>query len=273
MGILAIAMLSGCGSELGLGWEGEESNDSSEPIERERGSAPIARCRIDPTPAFVGTAGFVLDGSASSDPDGESIARYRWELIEAPPAGDFNLNGARAVVDDLVFPVTGDYTFELVVTDAEGLKSEPCTTSVRAKPASGIWVEAWWTVGSHPISLHLVRDGGPIGFTSQNDCNRETCIAGLSWGAPGAGDDPIMVAADDGEAGPESIELLQPGDTQYRVLIGTAGMEDTLFGDDVTVRLWVDGRFARQTTLTVFGEQDFVPVWLYKPADGSVVEL
>src|SRR5690606_32237943 len=63
----------------------------------------------------------ILDGSASSDPDG-NITIWRWTKIEGPASFQINdLNSARTTVGILV---QGVYQFELKVTDDNGASAK-----------------------------------------------------------------------------------------------------------------------------------------------------
>lgn len=57
---------------------------------------------------------FVLDGSASSDGDGR-IENYSWRMISGPAGG--KLEKSNAAATKVTNAVTGDYAFELTVTD------------------------------------------------------------------------------------------------------------------------------------------------------------
>jgi hypothetical protein len=59
-----------------------------------------------------------LDGSRSSDPD-NNIARYEWSKIAGPSS--FSIENSNAAQTRVINLVTGNYLFELKVTDAGGL--------------------------------------------------------------------------------------------------------------------------------------------------------
>ena len=66
-----------------------------------------------------------LDGTNSSDPDGDVPLRYAWTLVSAPQGSSAVLTGADTATPSLTPDVRGIYTIELVVTDSEGLQSAP----------------------------------------------------------------------------------------------------------------------------------------------------
>ncbi len=73
----------------------------------------------------------LLDGSASSDPDG-AIAEYRWEQVSGPvKASVNNPDSAATQVEDLV---PGSYVFQLTVTDNKGDSNVDTVTITVAFP-------------------------------------------------------------------------------------------------------------------------------------------
>ncbi|HYO66609.1 MAG TPA: myxosortase-dependent M36 family metallopeptidase [Archangium sp.] len=76
--------------------------------------APVARARI----LLSGSQeSMTLDGSASSDGDGDALT-YKWEQIGGSPMQFSNANQAVLNVD---VPATGTYSFRLTVTDVRGV--------------------------------------------------------------------------------------------------------------------------------------------------------
>ncbi|MFE8604762.1 myxosortase-dependent M36 family metallopeptidase [Archangium violaceum] len=75
--------------------------------------APVAKARI----LLSGSqASMTLDGSASSDVDGDALS-YQWEQIGGPT---MQLANANQVVLNVDVPASGTYSFRLTVTDARG---------------------------------------------------------------------------------------------------------------------------------------------------------
>jgi hypothetical protein len=69
-----------------------------------------------------------LDGSGSTDPDGDSLA-YQWTILQRPPASTAGLSDPTAVAPTFAVDAPGDYLFELVVADA-ATSSLPATVAV-----------------------------------------------------------------------------------------------------------------------------------------------
>jgi len=98
-------------------------NNSNEP--------PISVCG-PPIIVDVGSPG-VLDGSASLDPEGESLT-YSWRLSAKPFGSAASIDNADQVLAQLNTDITGTYRGELTVND--GLfDSEPCEQEVVAEDA------------------------------------------------------------------------------------------------------------------------------------------
>jgi hypothetical protein len=60
-----------------------------------------------------------LDGSASSDPDGDTL-RYRWELVSRPTGSvldDADISGRTTATASFTADVVGAYVFKLTVRD------------------------------------------------------------------------------------------------------------------------------------------------------------
>jgi large repetitive protein len=147
--------------------------------------APVA----DPGGPYSGAAGTAiqLDGSGSSDPDGDTPLTYAWDL------GDGST--ATGVAPTHTYGAAGTYTVSLVVTDSRGLASEPSTTTATIEAAtapSGILVRdtfsrtlssgwgipdigAGWHLGSAGPDDFSVRDGR--GFIVKYDNAMRNAVA------------------------------------------------------------------------------------------------
>ena len=88
---------------------------------------PVADAGKDQS-AYVGDQ-VTLDASASHDPDGEQIT-YSWSLVSAPAGSGAALYDPAAAQPVFTIDLPGDYTFGLVVTDAEGNDSTPDEVTV-----------------------------------------------------------------------------------------------------------------------------------------------
>jgi RHS repeat-associated protein/uncharacterized repeat protein (TIGR01451 family) len=77
-------------------------------------SPPVARAGAD-TAATVGSD-IILDGSASTDVDGDALT-YRWTLTSRPASSTTTLTNSTAVNPSFVADLAGDYVVELIVND------------------------------------------------------------------------------------------------------------------------------------------------------------
>jgi hypothetical protein len=76
--------------------------------------APVARA--GPDQGGVGPGAIILDGSASSDANGDPLT-YSWSLIDKPPGSAAVLTGANTVSPTFTVDLAGDYVAQLIVHD------------------------------------------------------------------------------------------------------------------------------------------------------------
>ena len=94
--------------------------------------APIA----NPGPVQSVSLGQVtLDGSASSDPDGD-ILKYSWTLLAKPIGSSATLNDSANIKPTFTADLSGVYVASLVVTDPSKANSDPKTVLVTASIAN-----------------------------------------------------------------------------------------------------------------------------------------
>lgn len=75
---------------------------------------PIADAGIDQD--VKTTSVVTLDGSASSDADGDTLT-YAWSIISSPPGSDAELSYVTTVNPTFVADLTGSYVIQLIVND------------------------------------------------------------------------------------------------------------------------------------------------------------
>lgn len=115
-----LALLAGCG-----GGGAESSSDGGQSAAHD--AAPVARAGAAQN-VVTGTT-VTLDGSASSDADGDPLS-YRWTLTR-PVASTARLDDATSATPRFVADVAGTYTLGLVVDDGH-TDSPAATTTVTA---------------------------------------------------------------------------------------------------------------------------------------------
>ena len=87
---------------------------------------PVANAGPDIS-AMVGQT-VILDGSSSSDPDGDPLT-YAWTLVSAPDGSGASISDPAAVETAIVVDVAGSYSIQLVVNDGE-FDSVPDTAEI-----------------------------------------------------------------------------------------------------------------------------------------------
>ncbi len=99
--------------------------------------AGTERCTNQPPVANAGTDQtlkhavlITLDGSGSSDPDGNYPLTYAWEIAAKPSGSNSILNNPNTVNPSFSPDFFGNYEIQLIVTDALGLSSAPDTVIV-----------------------------------------------------------------------------------------------------------------------------------------------
>jgi hypothetical protein len=108
--------------------------------------------RNDPPTADAGPdqriapgSGVQLDGSASTDPDDDTLT-YRWTLT-TPPGSSAVLDDTNSVAPTFVADVRGTYDAQLVVNDGEFSATDAVRIAANQRPAAEIAADATATVG------------------------------------------------------------------------------------------------------------------------------
>jgi len=130
---------------------------------------PVANAGSDQT-VHAGTT-VNLDGSGSSDPDGNLPLTYAWRFVSRPGGSNAQLSGPGAVNPTFVADVVSSepWVVELVVTDSLGAKSAPATvrvSSINSAPVADAGPDQAITVIGTPITLtgggSYDPDGDPL---------------------------------------------------------------------------------------------------------------
>ena len=131
---IMLAVLVGCGGS------GNGSSSTAASSDQDVGStnlAPVADAGDDET---VRPDNLVnLDGTASSDLDENYPLSYAWQIITQPSGSLATLSDADTSTPSFTVDADGDYTIQLVVTDALGAESEVDTvvvSTVNSKPVA-----------------------------------------------------------------------------------------------------------------------------------------
>jgi hypothetical protein len=192
----------------------------------------------------------VLDGSASTDPEGLALT-YAWRVVERPDGASGDLDDRSAPAPSLEVDVAGDWEVQLQVTNELGVLSAPAACRFEAVPENLLHIELVWDSADADLDLHLAEQGYAM-FESPGDCN--WCNESPDWGSAGTSDDPLLQQDADlstGGLGPENIVIPEPASGNYEVRVhyfqdGGAGTTTA------TVRVWANGRLVEEL------EQDLV---------------
>lgn len=225
------------------------------------GELPVAVCYADPDPVTAVLEDTTWYGSDSYDPAGFEPLDYEWTLTSTPagsaatmPPGDANRRG---FTPDLA----GTYEAELVVTNALGVRSEPCTATLVATPGADLWIEMFWSQGGDDMDLHLLEPGGA--FTGEGDCYYANCagfFTSLDWGVAGdPDDDPSLDLDDIPGTGPENINIPSPASGVYTVYVHDYPHSVYIGANDVTMNIYLGGLLVWTDTRNVDEEDLYAP--------------
>lgn len=106
---------------------------------------PVANAGLDQSVGLGDEA--ILDGSASSDPDGDSLSYY-WQITSMPEGSNASIDNPTAVMPGVVIDVDGDYTVALVVNDGyqDSAADEVTITTGNVRPVAVI-------EGAHTVNM------------------------------------------------------------------------------------------------------------------------
>jgi hypothetical protein len=194
-------------------------------------------------------------GNQSFDRNGRPIVEHRWTVDSFPPGSAASLFGTGADRQTVV-DLAGDYRARLVVVNDLDQQSPPCTAAVRVTPDQALWIELYWTHPGDDMDLHLLAPGGsprdPL-----LDCYYRNCTEPPypDWGLPGnPSDDPHLDFDNQEGTGPENINIADPAEGTYTVVVHD--YPERVYEDDnpVTVKIYIGGQLAETLSLSVTGE-------------------
>jgi hypothetical protein len=135
-----------------------------------------------------------LDGSASSDSDGDTPLSYAWQIRHAPSGSSAALLYADSVSPWFTPDMLGDYTIELVVTDSRGAVSAPAqvvVSSLNAAPIADAGPDQALTVVGTLVQLDGTQswdpDGDALGYAwtmAETPAGSQATLTDASAAAP-----------------------------------------------------------------------------------------
>ena len=183
-----------------------------------RAPIAVATASVNGGPELTGVVdaaagdSIALDGSGSSDPDGDVPLVYLWSLAAKPPGSNAALGTPAATQSSLRLDIPGVYSALLTVLDATGLPSfAPARVDIRAAASQDLTVELSWDQIAPDLDLHFLQQGAEL--DSAGDCfwaNPDP-----AWGPHHGGDQLVGY-------GPERVTWQTP-------LSGTYGMQVVYF--------------------------------------------
>ena len=178
--------------------------------------APIAH--IAPFPALAPGSILSLDGTGSTDPEGQTPLTHAWTLERAPDDSRAAIEDATAAQTALTIDAAGAYDLALTVTDAAGCASQTARATALAQTAEALRFELFWDNLDSDLDLHLTPEGGD--FFGPLDCHFAEGQLSPDWGVLGeASDDPTLVRDALSGYGPEIVSLPDPSAGTYRALV------------------------------------------------------
>lgn len=237
---------------------------------------PVAVCSVVPTEVQPPFEDATFYGDASYDTDGV-VEKWTWTIISQPPGSALVLPPSNDPNRGPFTPdLAGDYVAQLIVTDDEGAVSDPCVVTLASVPGQDLWIEMFWSHNDDDMDLHVVRDDGDL-WDNQDDCHYANCDASPypSWGAAGAIGNPRLDLDDLPGVGPENINIDEPGDDTYTVVVHDYNLSGHTYSgnNDVTVNIYIGGLLEWTGTKTISGEDKEIAFAKLTWATGVIVSL
>jgi hypothetical protein len=200
-----------------------------------------------------------LDGSGTSDPDGDTPLTYQWTLRSKPLSSTTTIAAPTQVSTAMTLDpsMPGAYEVQLEATDATGVKScAPVRATVVAAPAQKLLVELYWDNAVTDLDLHVLRTPTSTLGQSPDDCFFQNRAP--DWGVMGdSSDDPLLSRDALVGYGPEVFGYVNPVAGTYRVAVQLASTHlSTTPASAATVRFYVYGveQAELKKTLSTEGE-------------------
>ena len=196
-----------------------------------------------------------LDGRESFDPEGDEIASFRWEIVEAPAdgAGLVFHNGddiqiRKRATGDFEVTDVGSYVLRLVASDERGIPSLDTPESrIRVAPRD-LQVLLRWNLETD-VDLHFIAPEGrlgdygtgQIGTSTGSDCSWAN--RGPNWSDLTSNfDDPRLDIDAVSSMGPEITSLNEPQEGRYGVFAHFCDSKSLGGTTSLTVEVYSEGQ-------------------------------
>lgn len=219
--------------------------------------APVVTC--DASEYIVAPPYDSVDLTAeATDPGGLDIVAWSWTVANGPGGSDALPTPSDAQNSSITPDLAGVYDLQVVATNAANVQSEPCNVQIESISAQDLRVEMFWDQNGDDMDLHLLAPGGTF-EDSDTDCYYVNCKAsslfGLDWGVTGfADDDPVLDLDDITGDGPENINIIQPENGVYTVVVHDFGTDPGIASTTVTVNIYLDGALTWTDTRAITGD-------------------
>jgi hypothetical protein len=210
-----------------------------------------------------------LDGSGSSDPDGQGLS-YSWTVSSRPDGSTSQLSNPATMSPTLLADLAGDFTLCLTVTDADSCISEPDCMTITVAPQVSLHIELTWDTTDSDVDLHYRAAGGTFfdGYSSLFGCSWDSsdvywCSTWPDWGSGGQGlpdgdysNDPSLDVDNITGYGPENINQDNLFDTASYTTVGVHYYWDKGGGPtNARIRIYVDGLLEFEAYQVLYGPE------------------
>ena len=217
---------------------------------------PVAVCELTPTQVRPVHDSATFDGSESFDPGGLELT-HEWVLVGKPEASTATFPAETGpIVSNFSADLAGEYVAELTVTNTDG-NQDSCEAVLQAVPTENLWIELLWTHAGDDMDIHLLAPGGQL--QTNLDCYYANCRSGLNWGDPDNPlNNPLLDYDDIPGTGPENINIAEPADGLYTVVVHDFPGSVYMPANPTTVNIYIDGQLVWSGTKDIEGEDDYV---------------
>jgi len=165
----------------------------------------------------------IVDGMDSYDPkdvEEDDPLTYAWTLTSKPDHSQSTIEYPSDPAFEFPVDLAGNYAMQLVVTDSNGISSDPAACVVQAIPSEELYVVLSWNKDQSDVDLHLVPED-----TDTVNCKFFGCCdcfyanqSPSNWSDLGFGS--CVYALDNRSGyGPENVNVEDPDDREYHIRV------------------------------------------------------